>query len=74
MVWSSGYYLKDPKVSQYPTYVTRYDCLQKLKRIPDQKVKRAEGKAQGSEHKTQDDHGACAQKGLCTKGPSAAGE
>lgn len=74
MVWSPGYYLKDPKVSQYPTYVTSYDCLQKRKRIPDQRVKRVEGKAQGAEHKNQGDNGACVQKGPSTKGPRAAGE
>lgn len=43
---STDYYLKDPNTSQYLNYVTSYACLQKLKRIPHCKTKRAEPKNQ----------------------------
>lgn len=54
---------KDPNVSQYLNYVASYACLQELKRIPDHKMRRAECKDQGTEHKTQDGNGvSCAKK------------
>lgn len=69
-----GYHLKESNASQYLHYVTSYACLQKMKKIPDFKTKRAEHKDQGAEPKTKMVMEHTVQKGLRAKGPHSTEE